>query len=1152
MTSYLRRRAIFVLTVLLIMLWQFLCPSLFARQTNVSQVEKVIRGWLAADSKPMGLKLGKTINKVDSFTDDSGGIIYYVVYLDGSGFVIVSGDDLVEPIIAFVSKGSYEPSVSNPLGALVIGDIPNRIKAARNLESSLKTDKKGRSYFNNITALEKASLKAKDKWSKFSSYESDELVLAGASSISDVWVEPFVTSTWGQTTIGSYIGGTSCYNYYTPPYSPGNSDNYPCGCVATAMAQVIRYYEHQPAGGVGWPYLGGNGSGGPYIWSNMPLQPAVGTTTETECQAIGALCYDAAESINTTYGSGGSSASIHNLQLRLEDTFGYSSCIYYDNYPSNIPASSRLTMINPNVDAGYPVVLGLSGSSGGHAIVCDGYGYNASTLYHHLNMGWSGTSDAWYNLPTVDASINFDTVDTCVYNVFISGSGEIISGRVTNLAGDPLSGVNITATGGSTHNTTTNDKGVYALTHVPSNTSFTLTASKVDWSFSVTGTSTGQSSDYSATAGNKWGVNFTGTISAGIVEFDKEIYLPGETIVITLTDSDLTGNGFQNVSVTTSGGDQETISLSESPVSSGIFADSIATAQASVVTEDGIIQVSNSETITVTYNDADDGTGNPATAQDTAKTPAILLETDFTGGLPGGWSIIDGGSSSHTWTSTNPGGRSNANWSGTFMIVDSDWAGYQDMDEQLITPNLDCSSIEGVTLKFSHYFRYYSEEIADVDVRVNSGPWQNVARYQGADTSGQVELDISTIADGQENVQIRWHYYNAYWDYYWGIDNVEITGIQTGSEPVYGGGTGIMGDPYLIYTSEQMNAIGAHTEDWGKHFKLMADIDLGAYTGESFNIIGNYLEPFTGTFDGNSHNIYNFTYSTSSEPNIGIFGYAEGPSVEIKDLTLADVEIEAGNSNFVGALFGRNLGGTVTACSSSGSVSGNNDVGGLIGYSSGIVINCYSTANVSGNDEVGGLVGMGVSISNCYSTGSVSGNGVYVGGLVGDGSATACFWDVNSSGIDTSAGGVGKTTADMMTKSTFTDAGWDFGTPVWKINDGINYPKLAWQILVAGDFAWPDGIEMNDIAAFAEEWLLEELSVDVFPDGGDGIIDFCDWAVFANAWGQSGSMSEVGEFAGEWLQYGAEYADIAPEPNGDGIVNFRDFAVIAQKWMAGF
>ena len=69
----------------------------------------------------------------------------------------------------------------------------------------------------------------------------------------------------------------------------------------------------------------------------------------------------------------------------------------------------------------------------GHEIVCDGYGYNGSTLYHHLNLGWSGVDTAWYNLPNIGTPYDFNVVTSCTYNVYPSGTGEIISGRVMDV-----------------------------------------------------------------------------------------------------------------------------------------------------------------------------------------------------------------------------------------------------------------------------------------------------------------------------------------------------------------------------------------------------------------------------------------------------------------------------------------------------------------------------------------------------------------------------------------------------------------------------------------------------------------------------------------------------------------------------------------------
>jgi len=236
----------------------------------------------------------------------------------------------------------------------------------------------------------------------------------------------------------------------------------------------------------------------------MVLQPDNGIT-DPQRQAIGALCFDAGVSIEMSYRSSGSSASLRDVVLRLKDTFNYSNSIY-GSYPT-IGAGLN-GMVNPNLDASCPVAFSVRRTDGGHVIVCDGYGYNASTLYHHINMGWSGSYNAWYNLPLIDAYYTYDTIDGCAYNVFTSGSGEIISGRTVDLAGSPISGVSIEATGGGTYYATTNDQGIYALVNVPSNTSFTVSASKPPHAFTSRNASTGQSSDWSSTSGNAWSVDF--------------------------------------------------------------------------------------------------------------------------------------------------------------------------------------------------------------------------------------------------------------------------------------------------------------------------------------------------------------------------------------------------------------------------------------------------------------------------------------------------------------------------------------------------------------------------------------------------------------------------------------------------------------------
>ena len=211
--------------------------------------------------------------------------------------------------------------------------------------------------------------------------------------------------------------------------------------------------------------------------------------------------------------------------------------------------------------------------------------------------------------------------------------------------------------------------------------------------------------------------------------------------------------------------------------------------------------------------------------------------------------------------------------------------------------------------------------------------------------------------------------------------------------------------------------------------------------------------------------------------------------------------VDISGDDYVGGLIGWST-GVIVRCSSSGSVSGDTNVGGLVGLvAEGTVTASYSRAGVWGNSNVGGLAGRtsdeAAVVSGCYARGSVTG-GTYVGGLIGQieqgrayksystgsvsgnqyvggltgyirvlGSATHCFWDTQSSGQTTSAGGTGKTTAEMQTKSTFTDAGWDFNT-IWEICPGMNYPVLLWQIPIV-DFRCPDGVSFVDFAFFAEQ-----------------------------------------------------------------------------------
>jgi hypothetical protein len=231
----------------------------------------------------------------------------------------------------------------------------------------------------------------------------------------------------------------------------------------------------------------------------------------------------------------------------------------------------------------------------------------------------------------------------------------------------------------------------------------------------------------------------------------------------------------------------------------------------------------------------------------------------------------------------------------------------------------------------------------------------------------------------------------------WAIIAVVMLGAAMTAPAQYGGGTGEPNDPYLIYTAQQMDTIGRRSDHWSKHFRLMADIDLAAYTGTQFHIIGSTMSSaivrsFQGVFDGNGHTISNFTYSSSGTASTGLFRRLEDREAEIKNLGLISPVITAPAGLGVGALVGNMIDATITNCYVvGGSVTGDQRVGALVGYvpytsntAIGLIDRCYVTdCLVSGNETVGGLIGENRHvIANCWVSGRVMGM-VCAGGLVG-------------------------------------------------------------------------------------------------------------------------------------------------------------------------
>ena len=283
-----------------------------------------------------------------------------------------------------------------------------------------------------------------------------------------------------------------------------------------------------------------------------------------------------------------------------------------------------------------------------------------------------------------------------------------------------------------------------------------------------------------------------------------------------------------------------------------------------------------------------------------------------------------------------------------------------------------------------------------------------------------------------------------------------------------------------IYTLTQ-DIDASVTREWN----CISSCTTGTPEYAGFEPIGSYNDRFLGTLDGQQHEIDGLYMKWDSGDFVALFE-AVGEGALIKDLGLTSVHIEGGqrlaalagymtgasrvqNSYSTGNIYATNAawaGGLIGIMQddadsiiqnsySTANVSGYAwSMGGLIGlFNSGKVFNSYTLGSVSNTAEVNsgfdtggltGIIGSQATIINSYAAGPITGNNA--GGLMGSsqgfgGTVKNSFWDVDTTGQATSAAGTGLTHAEALTKSTYTNAGWDF-TSIWQIPEGIDAPRL--------------------------------------------------------------------------------------------------------------
>ena len=464
-----------------------------AAPVSSATAERAAMSWLRRSRAP-GIRRSAAVRRSHRvlFKHDGIEAAANLVSLEDGGFVVVAPDDRIEPVIFHSPDGEVsETDDGGPLWALLKADLAYRMAVVNEVETGTVVNvafaAAGNGSGQHGMSPQEAVEEASAKWADLLADEPDDgsrkeiLFGTGVSSISDVRVAPLLDSSWGQ----SRAGGDYCYNYYTP-------DHCVCGCVATSVSQLMRYHKY-PTVAVQSGYYSCTlndvsksyfMTGGPYSWNSMPANPTSSMTT-SQRQAIGRLCSDVGIACEMDYTPSSSGALSFRPVYVLTKVFKYSNvlpAVYTSSYSWTLDRFKSI--IVPNCDAGLPVLASIPG----HSIVADGYGYDGTLFYVHLNMGWNGNDNLWYNPPEGYAPYNrysfngFNGLMGNIYTTQAAGSS-IVSGRVFSSSGNSVSGATVKATcsGKSDVTDTTDAKGIYGLA-LPAGT----------WKITVTsGTATG-------------------------------------------------------------------------------------------------------------------------------------------------------------------------------------------------------------------------------------------------------------------------------------------------------------------------------------------------------------------------------------------------------------------------------------------------------------------------------------------------------------------------------------------------------------------------------------------------------------------------------------------------------------------------------------
>ncbi|MCX6233603.1 MAG: C10 family peptidase [Bacteroidetes bacterium] len=356
---------------ILILFIFILTTPLFSKEVSLNDAERVARNFFYERGNQYFHPLAYYEIKVRStFSEKYDSQIVYYVFNVNDGYVIVSADDAYVPVIGYAYDRAYQSENQPDNYKGWMENYAKQIVFARNLDME-------------------ATSEIKSDWNRLM---TEDITLLNTTSRSRS-INPLLTNLWNQG---------SPYNAWCPEDASGPGGHVYAGCVATAMSMVMHYWRY-PLQGTGshsydaWEYgnLSVNYGATTYNWSAMLNEIKVSSFPES-IDAVAQLQYHCGVAVNMGYSPTGSGAYSQDVPEAMSSHFNYAADIDFvdkDNYST----TGWITLLQSQLDIGWPMYYSGFNGSGGHAFVCDGY----QGEEFHFNFGWSGQNNGYYTVNEV-------------------------------------------------------------------------------------------------------------------------------------------------------------------------------------------------------------------------------------------------------------------------------------------------------------------------------------------------------------------------------------------------------------------------------------------------------------------------------------------------------------------------------------------------------------------------------------------------------------------------------------------------------------------------------------------------------------------------------------------------------------------------------